>query len=251
MGAELRTRSTRPGAYDAMAIPSLMNGRKRLPGDREPAAPYVPRDAAPQPLNLGPRNSADEIRTMAREFPSVHRRSGEYRPHPGSTPAKVLDHLRACGGFISQAEICERFDIPRGSITAAFKPALRRGGLVRQVVAGYTGFSLPGWTPPVGQSSRRLPTHAQIIQVTGNVEALKPEHKDRRFCPINLGAHAADGEADLEQMSALYELNLREAEHGLLLGYIAVLQLRRQLFDAVRLFPLPPLTEPPRLADAA
>jgi hypothetical protein len=283
-GAELLTRSTRPGAYDAMAIPSLMNGRKRLLGDRESVAPYMPREAAEQPLNVSPRNTAAESTKLAREFPTVHHRGGEYRPHPGSTPAKVLDYLRAMGGFISHTEICQRFNIKRSSITAAFKPALKRGVLVRQVVGGYTGFSLPGWrtsADPVAQTQPNI-----TFTPGGHADAIRTEHQDRRFWPISLHSLSAlsseetagvkaflgtisgelyrptgqgyaadeissDAAFDSEQLSALYALSLREAELGLLLGYIAVLQLRRQYLDVAHAFPFSPLTEPPRLTDAA
>lgn len=279
MGAELSVRSSRPGAYDAMALPSLMNGRKHPPSGRAGDAVYIPREAAPAPLNVSPRRGDDSPK-LAREFPTIKHKGGEYRPNPGSTPAKVIGYLKAVGGFISHGEISERFGVARTSITAAFKPALKRGVLVRQIVDGYTGFSLPGWQPP---PAKKAPSN--VVFMSGAVDAIRPEDPDRRFWPIDrhevtpltsdeaaevctfLSALAegvgyrpgserapvdgALGEDDPEQMSALYELSLREAEHALLLRYIAVLQLRRQLFDTVRLFPLPPLTEPPRLADAA
>lgn len=279
-GAELSTRSSRPGAYDALALPSLMNGRKRVPGDHEPATPYVPREAAYRPLNVSPRAEASEPPKLSREFSTVHQVSSEYRPHPGSTPAKVLDHLRAMGGFISHAEICERFGITRSSITGAFKPALKRGVLVRQVVDGYTGFSLPGWKDPAsgdagdpaqpqqgqqqlnvgGLATTKMLKEAaasraatNILFASGAAEFLAPSVGNRRFWPISGEAVAGDDAAspDPVAQSALYELMLRETEQCLLARYIAVLQLRQQLFDAIRLFPLPPLTEPPRLTDAA
>jgi len=50
-GAELATRSSRPGAYDAMAIPSLFNGKSR-----PPAVAPVPASAlaAPAPCSVRP-----------------------------------------------------------------------------------------------------------------------------------------------------------------------------------------------------
>ncbi|QNK67834.1 MarR family transcriptional regulator [Variovorax sp. PAMC26660] len=307
-GAELLTRSSRPGAYDAMAIPSLFNGRKRLPGDHEAATVYVPREIAPQPLKVSPRNSIDEPRTLTREFPTVYQPRGEYRPHAGSTPAKVLAHLRALGGFISHAEICERFDIKRSAITAAFKPILKHGVLVRQVVDGYTGFSLPGWSAPlprvpsepfqtawraevdelhaVQAAGKEMPTTGEklnIVFATGARDFLSPGNENRRFWPIQPATVTAltkdessevsaflralpeelhyrpvgqgqQGDASKftpDQLSALYALSLREAELGLLLGYLAVLQLRQHFADGDRIYPFPPLTEPPRLTDAA
>jgi hypothetical protein len=264
-GAELLTRCNRPGAYDALALPSLQNGRQRLPGDQVEARPYVAREIAPQPLQVSPRNNVDDPRTMTREFPTVHHPRGEYRPHAGSTPAKVLDYLRAMGGFVSHAEICERFDIKRSAITAAFKPILKHGVLVRQIVDGYTGFSLPGWHPPTAAgntlASKRIsaPDGMNIIQTMGgDPDFLGPMCGNRRFWPIQLNTLTAlskDGAASSEftpdQLNALYALSLREAELGLLLGYLAVMQLRKQFADGDSTYPFLPLTEPPRLTDAA
>lgn len=292
-GAELLTRCNRPGAYDALALPSLQNGRQRLPGDQVQARPYVAREIAPQPLKVSPRNNVDDPRTMTREFPTVHHPRGEYRPHAGSTPAKVLDYLRAMGGFISHAEICERFDIKRSAITAAFKPILKHGVLVRQVVDGYTGFSLPGRHPPAAAGNTlapkriREPEGMHIIQTTGgDPNFLRPDLGNCRFWPIQLDGvtaltkaetteisaflralpkelgyrppgqdlhpdAAASSEFTPDQLSALYALSLREAELGLLLGYLAVMQLRKQFADCDSTYPFPPLTEPPRLTDAA
>jgi hypothetical protein len=243
-GAELLTRCNRPGAYDALALPSLQNGRQRLPGDQAEGKPYVPREIAPQPLQVSPRNNVDDPRTMTREFPTVHHPRGEYRPHAGSTPAKVLDYLRAMGGFISHAEICERFDIKRSAITAAFKPILKHGVLVRQIVDGYTGFSLPGWEAPARVDTGK-PTHPLQTREYVLVGGLATKQMVANAAASSRQANDPTAE------SALYELMLRETERSLLARYIAVLQLRQQLFDSIRLFPLPPLTEPPRLTDAA
>lgn len=286
LGEELRARCSRPGAYDAMALPSLMGGQKRDPLAPRSAAPRVPRaETKLSPHAVTPLSqTAFKKSGPVREFPTVHRVPGEYRPRPGSAPSKVIDHLRAFGGFISHAEIAERFDVVRNAITAIFKPALERGVLMKQVVGGYVGFSLPGWTAPntdeLGASAEARPM--RIIQTTGHADFLGPQNGNRRFWPIEThqvtpltkeeatdvraflngiatellrrpgGPEApAVDEFDPEQMSALYELSLREAELGQLRRYIAVLELRMQITDLARLFPLPPLTEPPRLTTAA
>lgn len=50
-GAELATRSSRPGAYDALVLPSLFNGKPRAPGPMpEPLAlPGVPPPCSVRP----------------------------------------------------------------------------------------------------------------------------------------------------------------------------------------------------------
>ncbi|MGF6347931.1 hypothetical protein [Variovorax sp. W2I14] len=285
MGEHLSMRSSRPGAYDAMALPSLFSGQKR-----DPAAPkaIVSKPAPPeQPLsNLSVPPLAAPVAKKAgpaREFPTVHREKQPYRPHQGSVPHKVIEHLRAFGGFLNHFEISAKFGIHRTNITAVFKPALKGGALIRHLVDGHVGYALPDWQPPEASASPR-PLH--IVHASGHVDAIRPGCHDRRFWQVDLhnvspltndeatglrtflgtvsdalyrpagqdyvaGDATFDADFDPEQLSALYALSLREAELALLLGYIAVLQLRKQLFDVTRALPLSPLTEPPRLTDAA
>lgn len=293
MGEELKVRSTRPGAYDAMAIKSLFNGQTRDPlAPKEqklrepiPEAPLSPLAVAPLPPPKARKSGP------AREFPTVRRdEKPPYRPHQGSTPGKVIDHLRAFGGFISHGEITEKFGLTRNTITAVFKPAVKRGALVRQLVDGRAGFSLPGWTAPISdeQDSPAQPKQPlqvenvqAIVQTSGEADFLGPENASRRFWPIDLhsvtpltneeatdvrnffrsvlddldhrptGQEAPPDELAPEQMSALYELSLREAETALLRRYVAALQLRMQLSDVAGHSFLPTLTEPPRLSAAA
>lgn len=285
MGEHLSMRSSRPGAYDALALPSLFSGQKR-----DPAAPkaIAPKPVPPeQPLsNLSVPPLATPVARQtgpAREFPTVHREKQPYRPHQGSVPYKVIEHLRAFGGFLNHFEISEKFGIPRTNVTAVFKPAIKGGALIRHVVDGHVVYALPDWQPPEISAS---PKAMNIVHASGHVDAIRPECHDRRFWQVDLHnvapltndeatglraflgtvsdalyrpagqgyaaeASAIDTDFDPEQLSALYALSLREAELGLLLGYVAVLQLRRQLFDVTRALPLSPLTEPPRLTDAA
>lgn len=291
MGEELRARSSRPGAYDAMALPSLFNGHKR-----DPLATKVPTPCKPVPeaplsslaVTSLPAPPKRKKEGPSREFPTVRRAEKlAYQPRPWSAPAKVIEHLQAVGGFISHVDVSRQFNVTRNAITATFKPALQRGALVRQVVDGYVGFSLPGWEPEVDLTAQPQPgTQLNVIHASGAVDAISPDSGNRRFWPIELHdispvtaeeatglkaflgtvsdalhrsagqGNAADDSAidtdfDPEQLSALYALSLREAELGMLLGYVAILQLRRQLFHVTRALPLSPLTEPPRLSDAA
>lgn len=174
-GAELTTRSSRPGAYDAMAIPSLFNGRQSAPGAQKvlEAPRYVPPAPAVQPsapatptfhattghadflpgdtndrrfmaVELGPGRNQFKLRAL-----TPGRRSlTPYKPQPLSAPSKVLEHLHEHGGCITYVEIARRFEIPQATITASFKSALKKGALERHVVDGKIALALPGWTPP-------------------------------------------------------------------------------------------------------
>lgn len=143
-GAELHTRSARPGAYDAMALPSLFNGKRSTPGMTLLQAPiaYVPPAPAPAPLPAVRQQSA--LRKLTPGRVSIT----PYTARTGSAPARVLSHLRIHGGAITYPEIAAQFDIPQATITASFKPALKKGALVRHVVDGQVALSLPGFTPP-------------------------------------------------------------------------------------------------------
>jgi hypothetical protein len=285
MGEELKVRSTRPGAYDAMAIKSLFNGQTRdplAPKQQEPCAP-IP-EAPLSPLAVAPLPPPKARKSgPAREFPTVRRdEKPPYRPQQGSTPGKVIEHLRAFGGFISHGEITEKFGLTRNTITAVFKPAVKRGALVRQLVDGRAGFSLLGWEPPAAPMAPPKPTtELNVVHASGHTDAIHPDSQDRRFWPIEmhgvtaltkdeaadvrtfldgvdeilrlrpLGQDVRPDELDPEQMSALYELSLREAETALLRRYIAALQLRMQISDVAGHSFLPTLTEPPWLSAAA
>jgi len=157
MGEELRARSSRPGAYDAMALPSLFNGQKHDPlAPKEPPARKVIAEAPLSSLAVAPLPTPPKSRKVgpARAFPTAGRtEKPAYQPRPWSAPAKVIEHLRAVGGFISHVDVSKQFHVTRNAITATFKPALQRGALVRQEVGGYVGFSLPGWTPPIAPTT--------------------------------------------------------------------------------------------------
>lgn len=143
-GAELQTRSNRPGAYDALQFPSLFNGKARVPGATPPPAPavYVPPPPAPAPTPAARKQGSLRKLTPGRVSLTT------YTPRAGSAPARVLSHLRKVGGTITYIEIAAQFGIPQATITASFKPALKKGALVRHLIDGHIALSLPGFTPP-------------------------------------------------------------------------------------------------------
>lgn len=69
-GADLAPRSSRPGAYDAMNLPSLMNGKRHTRGAVEPAA--VPPTAAPSPRAFIADREAPPLPEIPMPEPATH-----------------------------------------------------------------------------------------------------------------------------------------------------------------------------------
>ncbi|MFL9669017.1 hypothetical protein WIX39_018855 [Variovorax sp. AB1(2024)] len=146
-GAELANSSARPGAYDALRLPSLVSGRKvtREQMHAEMLAPLPP--APPMPTSYRDTHAADpDVHALSEEIadpsPACEavghaaqsaspQASPAYRPREGSGPHRLLQHLQQHGGHLTYSEISERFDIPSHSLTAIFKPALTRGALIQ------------------------------------------------------------------------------------------------------------------------
>lgn len=141
-GEELQTRSARPGAYDAMRLPSRFGDRVITPGEApriDPAealapapAPLLHRHAPPAPPSLR------EIRSLP----------GAYEPKRGSVAYKVLMVLRRDGGHLSAPAIAHLFNVSAHTLTALFKAALKHGALERHGVGILASYSLPGYVMP-------------------------------------------------------------------------------------------------------
>lgn len=138
-GAELRATSMRPGAYDALALPSVFNGRRVS----RPAA-------AVNFVHTSGRVDFLSMKAPERRFTVVDTasESGAYLPKPGSVPSMVLAHLKEHGGHLTYSDLKERFGLPQSSVTAVFKKALDCRVLVRHVVNQRAAFALPGYLPP-------------------------------------------------------------------------------------------------------
>lgn len=156
-GAELRATSLRPGAYDALALPSVFNGRRLTPAQPAPATNFVHTSGHVDAL----RPSAQARRYSALETPKPPRSQGPlreltparvgrggYLPKPGSIPSMVLAHLQEHGGHLTYSEVTQRFGLPQSSVTAVFKKALASQVLVRLVTNARVAFALPGYVPP-------------------------------------------------------------------------------------------------------
>lgn len=142
-GAELRALSARPGAYDAMSLPSLVFGRRVTPG------------AAPSPVQTSRQHQAETLRQQ----PAAIAVATPYVPKPGSIPSQVLAHLNEHGGHLTYCDIKARFGVPQSSVSAIFKKALDSKTIVRCVIARRTAFALPGYIPPPD-----APTPAKELQ---------------------------------------------------------------------------------------
>lgn len=166
-GAELQSRSSRPGAYDALRLPSLVSGRKvtREQMHAELLDPLPP--APPMPTSRGATHTAevdapavskesaapppacDAVPHAAQSASPQASASLAYRPREGSGPHRLLQHLQRHGGYLTYSEISERFDIPSHSLTAIFKPALTRGALIQLRVGDKRrrALALPSYAP--------------------------------------------------------------------------------------------------------
>lgn len=141
-GEELRPTSARPGAYDALALPSVFMGR-RVAARTTAALNFVHTSGHRDFL----KTKAEGQRFTA-IAPSAQAEQGNYLPKPGSVPSLVLAHLQEHGGHLSYSEITTRFGLPQSSTTAVFKKALDSGVLVRLLHNERVVIALPGYTPP-------------------------------------------------------------------------------------------------------
>lgn len=172
-GDELETRSVRPGAYDALALPSRMGERQVLPGGARVSLPSakkpkpVPLEhrVAPPPPPAPPPAVAKALKTEA------------YKPRAGSVSYRVLEVLRVEGGHLSFTAIGERLGVSSKNIAHQLEFAFAHGALVRHDMGGKPFVSLPGYVMP----ERPAPTY---VLTTGSVDAVNPDHQDRRFWPI-------------------------------------------------------------------
>lgn len=162
-GAELQRGTSRAGAYDALRLPSLFNGRRSAPGTvPEPSTvwtrtvssravisnpPVAKAPAAPVERRTGtPRR--DRAQTVLRPLTPPRPAKAAYVPREGSIPSRLLAHLTEFGGHVTYTEVAQRFDMPRSSTTAIFKKALAARLFIRVLVDKRAAFALPGYEPP-------------------------------------------------------------------------------------------------------
>lgn len=131
MGDELAHRSSRPGAYDAMKLPSLISGQQR----------YLPQ-VAPSP---------SQRQTPARKaLQSPKEANMSYSPREGSVPARVIAALQRLRSddFLTSEQIARECNVTTSSVPAHLHTPIARGALIRVNVRGKAGFALPGFRAP-------------------------------------------------------------------------------------------------------
>lgn len=199
-GTELGRTSSRDGAYDALAIPSLIGGKRvtraqqredlRAPVPasvpttaRPPTRVTVPEGATAAPIACAPPCAAPDAPQPApgpaprplRNKAGKARTLRSYLPQAGSVPDRVIQHLRAHGGSLTHKQIAELTGVPAGHVTAICKTPLLRGALVRQVVDGRVVITLPHAAP--------TPQPVTVHHTSGRVGAI-PATSERRFWPV-------------------------------------------------------------------
>lgn len=145
-GEELSVRSARPGAYDALKIPSVIGNRHVLPGTpREPDAPrprapveLLHRTAPPPP----PAPPATSPQPWGRKGPKA------YVPAVGGVPQLVIAALRAEGGHLSMSDVARRFGVKLTSVASILATPIENGALQRHLHRRRTYVSLPGYVLP-------------------------------------------------------------------------------------------------------
>lgn len=128
-GAELKTRSSRPGAYDAFAIPSLMFGKQERPVVVEPAH-------APSPTVMPA--STPRTPRAAKGTPGI------YRPQPGSVGDQVISHLQMHGGTLTARQIVELCGVERESVAGLLQRARATGAVAHEIRDRKGYYFLPG-----------------------------------------------------------------------------------------------------------
>lgn len=171
----------RPGANDAFAVPSLVNGRQMtrqqmreelrapLPPAPAPAAaetmaaaappapvaaPAPPPTPAAQPVPPPLSPSLRPPRAAPGPRPVRAQAAGRpYAPRIGCAVDKVLHHLHQHGGHVTRAEIAKRHGVAITSMSATFASALKAGALIRVTVYNQQAYALPGYVPPDAPAS--------------------------------------------------------------------------------------------------
>ncbi|NVM87599.1 hypothetical protein FHT32_001238 [Variovorax sp. SG517] len=162
-GAELRATCPRAGAYDAMRLPSRLNGRTTTP------PPIVPTTAAHRTVTARARISVSESTEAIEQTAEVFETPPElapivgvngYTPRAGSLAELVIQDLRTMPASV--AYTCEEveaiFGAPRQSVDKRLESCIEAGLLVRVRKGRYYAYTLPVATA-VSQASDP-PTHA-------------------------------------------------------------------------------------------
>jgi len=149
-GAELNRLSNRPGAYDAMALRSIINGRERTL--QHPSLPQPATVARPEFVNT--RDDTQPVYQSTEVLRRLRIPGSTYAPYIDGIPARVITALQAPDAPLAFTydELTRRFGAVRTSISATFAQSRHHGVLVRTQLNGHSALGLP--MPPA--SSRPL-----------------------------------------------------------------------------------------------
>lgn len=230
-GEELRRAPIRPGATDALQIPSLFNGRRveREEMRREitaPAPTYVPpqpaaRQAEPKPPALRPTNmvfssgAAQPFSDAAagRRFFAVkparkhvpRKPAEDYAPQPASIVGQCLARLKDGRGFMLFSEIDQLLGTTQANRRQIFFRALKTGMVKRIKIGQASAYALPDFVlPPELVPVPRMPA----AKLRGLQQRLARWQSLRRELTLRL--HAANDQiSTIERQLAPYL-----TEHG-------------------------------------
>lgn len=150
-GADLAPRCTRPGAYDALRLPSMFNGRSA-----HPVEPKAPPPAPPIRITQRARISVSQAVEPAAEAEVLHAPpqpaplpQGGYLPARGSRAARVLADLRLLPVLtpFTGAEIEDRFGISRDLVHGTLAMCVKHGLLVKLKKGASVAYAVPAAAP--------------------------------------------------------------------------------------------------------
>lgn len=147
-GAELQSRSVRPGAYDAFALPSREGSRIVTPDERRVEAPTpASTNAAAMRLQPVPLLHRAAPPPITGPWPAK-KDLGCYSPRAGSVAQGVLNVLQRDGGHLTTYVIAARFNVKPHAVLGLLKTPIDRGALIRHQVGRRAFISLPGYDMP-------------------------------------------------------------------------------------------------------
>lgn len=191
-GAELTMRPVRAGAADALALPSLFNGKRTSRAEirelltapsslftpppamtrRESHATFIAAsgraDAIPNlsdktrrflPVPLEKKAAAKKPRELntvrtIKVNPDLAR---TYTPRADSIVGRTLAHLNERGGYLLFAIIDRMFGTTPATRAPMYQQCVRAGMLARVVVDGQGAYALPGYVPPADTRPKNTP----------------------------------------------------------------------------------------------
>ncbi|HZX83150.1 MAG TPA: hypothetical protein VFF19_06265, partial [Reyranella sp.] len=126
----------------------------------------------------------------------------------GSVAQRVIDELYRIGGHHLMSDLARRHHVTRSGLYQFLKPGISAGVLVIHKLGHHDYVTLPGYVFAAGGAPN-------YVFTSGSVDAINPDHQDRRFWPIEQPAErpatpktdaAADLQRALDSAQALAEI---------------------------------------------